>query len=97
MKIKDEDFVILRDAISPLDTADRRNLYLEGKFPRAESCKNLDMRYRWDLLYASRLKVGDGVGIQGDVNLYAYLDDTHIDTALRNLVPSLNTEEISAE
>ena len=91
MKIKDEDIAVLRNAITPLDTQDRRNMYREGNFPNAASCKNLDMRYRWDLLYETKLKIGDGVGVQGDVNLYAYLDDSHIDSALRSLVPVLET------
>ena len=92
MKIKNEDLVILRNAIAPLDTPERRELYRAGKFSKSELCKDKDMRYRWDLLYASRLKIGDGIGIQGDVNLYAYLNDSHIDTALRSLVANLDVD-----
>jgi len=44
------------------------------------------MRLRWDILYASRIKLGDGVGMQGDVNVYAYANDDHIDTALRSVM-----------
>jgi len=40
-------------------------------------------RFRWDLLYASKIVIGDGVGIIGDVNLYQYMNDSHIDTALK--------------
>lgn len=43
-------------------------------------------RLRWDLLYASKLKLGDGVGTHGDVNVYAYANDEHIDTALRSIM-----------
>jgi len=35
-------------------------------------------RYRWDCLHASGVNLGP---------LYVYLDDTHITTALRRLVP----------
>lgn len=92
MKIKDDDLNVLRGAITPFDTPERRRLYLDGDFHNAAHCKDLDMRYRWDLLYASKLKLGDGVGIEGDLNLYAYLNDSHIDTALRSLVPKLEAE-----
>lgn len=89
MKITKEDFEKLRAAISPLDTPQERERYLLGKIPRADSVKDLDKRYRWDLLYRSGLKIGDGVGVNGDINLYAYLNDEHIDTALRSIVPPL--------
>ena len=51
-----------------------------------------DKRYRWDLLRATKLPVSDGV-IDSEVNgitwicdaLYPYMDDRHIDTALRRI------------
>ncbi|MFT7261099.1 MAG: hypothetical protein ACI9MS_002973 [Glaciecola sp.] len=33
----------------------------------------------------SNIKIGDGIDIVGDVNIYAYANNTHIDTALRNI------------
>lgn len=89
LKIRPEDLKVLREAIAPHDTGAKRLAYLRGDFPRAEHCTNLDKRYRWDLLYASGLKIGDGAGVVGDLDLYAYLDDTHIDSALREIVPLL--------
>ena len=59
---------------------------------RADVCKDIDKRYRWDLLYRSRIKIGDGVGIQGDVNLYSYMDDNHIDSALRSFIKPLKAD-----
>ena len=44
-----------------------------------------DKRWRWDLLWRSGLKIGDSVGMPGDLNLYDYCNDTHIDTALRKI------------
>jgi len=89
MKIKPADLQVLRAAIEPLDTPTNRQAYRSGAFPRADRCKDVNKRYRWDLLYASRIKIGDGAGSHGDVDLYAYMDDSHIDTALRSIVPSL--------
>ena len=37
----------------------------------------------------SMLKIGDGVGVKGDVDIYAYANDDHLDTALRHIVPPL--------
>lgn len=88
MKITDEHLAALRAAIVPCDTPERREAYLRGDFHNADRVKDLDMRYRWDLLYASGLKIGDGVGMEG-LPLYGYLNDDHIDTALRSIVPVL--------
>ena len=77
MKIKPEDFAVLQAAVKPLHTPERWALY------QAQGLSA--MRYRWDLLYASKLKIGDGKGCSG-LPLYAYMDDTHIDTALRTVL-----------
>lgn len=82
MKVTVEHQEVLRTAIGPLDTAERRATYLAGDFPRAELVKDLDVRYRWDLLWAS-----DAMTAIGDAGR-DYLD-AHIDTALRSIVPAL--------
>ena len=45
--------------------------------------KDQPMRFRWDLLYAAKLStwICD--------NLYSYLNDSHIDTALKSIVKEL--------
>ena len=70
------DFAALEAAIRPLDTPERRAQYRRGEFPRAERCKDLSKRYRWDLLWKS----------EHFLNLPSDLDDSHIDTALRKIV-----------
>lgn len=40
-------------------------------------------RFRWDLLHASGLRAGQTIGTPTGWNVYDYLDDDHIDTALR--------------
>lgn len=92
MKIKAEHLEILRASIVPLDTPERRARYLAGDFKNAEAVKDLDRRYRWDLLWSFRTSAGytkDGVSI---LDLYLYLNDVHMDTALRSLVPPLGKE-----
>lgn len=72
MKMRPEHLDTLRDIIAPLDTPERRADYVK----QGLSSK----RYRWDLLYAAR--VSNWICS----TLYPYLNDSHIDTALRSIV-----------
>lgn len=82
IKITDDLLETLRSYITPLDTEDVRQAYRDGRFPRSDRVKDLDKRYRWDLLAGSRFNT---------VAFYdAGLNDTHIDTALRSIVPPLS-------
>ncbi len=89
LKIRDADLLTLQNVIRPLDTQERRIRYMTGKFPYSQGCRDVNMRYRWDLVYESGIRFGDGRGMRGDLNLYAYLNDTHIDAALRSFIPQL--------
>ena len=89
MKITNYDYQRLQAAITPLDTPERRAKYIAGEFKNAGKVTDLEKRYRWDLLWASKLTIAGGTTIHGDLNLYAYMDDEHIDTALRKIVPPL--------
>lgn len=80
MKASKELQAAVRIAIERLDNGRARQAYRDGNFPRAERTRDKDKRYRWDLLWAS--------------GSYAYcshenLDDNHIDTMLRSIVPPL--------
>jgi len=77
MKMKPEHVEQLKQAIVPLHSQALWEQYREQGLSA--------MRYRWDLLYRSGLKIGDGVGTSG-LPLYAYLNDEHIDTALRAIL-----------
>jgi len=83
MKIKPEHLAWLKAGIEPLDTAERRCLYLESKFPNADKVRDLNKRYRWDLLHAAGLTdwLCD--------TLYRYAHDDHVDSALRSIVKDL--------
>lgn len=89
MLIRPEHYRAIEAAVKPLDTEERRNAY---RTQRAESIAEFpaseNMRYRWDLLWASKLKLGDGVGMSG-LPVYEYANDNHIDTALRRMVAPL--------
>jgi len=83
MKVTPAHLDELREAIEPLDTDERRTIYRDGKFPRADKVKNLDERYRWDLYWAASRVTG---GLPDSTNGYA---TSHIDTALRKIVQPL--------
>ena len=74
----------LRAEIGRHDTATRRAAYREGRYPRADSTRDLDQRYRWDLLWTVYGQMPDT--LRGELN---DLQDTHIDTALRRIVAQL--------
>jgi len=82
MKITPEHQQKIRSAVGPLDTAASRQRYREGDFPRANLVKDLDTRYRWDLLWQC-----PGIGKWMSDNGYT---STHVDTALRSIVRPLS-------
>jgi hypothetical protein len=86
MRATPQTLELVRTAVAPLDTAERRAAYLAGEFPRAEFVKDLDTRYRWDLLYAAnRLGEPPVLRVLSDEGL----NSEHIDTVLRRVVPVL--------
>lgn len=74
----------LRAEIERHDTAARRAAYREGRYPRADRTRDLNMRYRWDLLWTVHGQMPDA--LRAELN---DLQDTHIDTALRRIVAQL--------
>lgn len=88
MKMHADHYAALVAVVAPLDTATNRSAYRAGQFPRADAVKDRDKRYRWDLMWAARGM--DAMG--GTTEVYAYMSDAHIDTALRAIVPALDTD-----
>ena len=87
MKIKQEHYKILKDGIENLGI-DKIKLHKMDLPFSVRPPKDLDKRVRWDCLHATKIKIGDGIGQDG-LPLYAYLDDSHIDTALRHIMTDL--------
>lgn len=81
MKIKPEHFAHIRDAIAP--HADELREY-KGTLASDPRVKDVDKRLRWDASYAyvKSAWICD--------NLYPYMDDSHVDTALRAVMRELN-------
>lgn len=78
MKMKPEHYSHIEQAVKKDDNAFHRSRYAAAGFS--------DTRYRWDLVRHAGLMtwICD--------TLYAYLNDTHIDTALRRIIPGLDSE-----
>lgn len=84
MKVSTKHLTLMRDAIVPLDTPERRDDYRNGRFRRSETTKDLDMRYRWDLYW-----LAGGTKIWSELTYPDDYNDNHLDTALRSIVPKL--------
>lgn len=83
MKASPELFARIKAAIEPHDTEANRQEYRNGEFPRADKVQDIDKRYRWDLFY----------GLEAWRCIWerdGQLNDEHIDTMLRRIVPPLN-------
>lgn len=86
MKIKPEHYKVMKDAIDSL-LASHPHLvddYKYGRFHNSTKVTDLNKRFRWDLLWICCA----GGNFIPDV-IYPYANDTHIDTALRNIVPTI--------
>lgn len=87
MKMKPEDYAFILE---------RMRKQIEARPDAARIYREEGMtfqRYIWDMLWRCRLKIGDGAGRDGDINLYAYLNDDHITTALRACAKECGVKE----
>ena len=81
MKMKKEDYQYLKARLEHLTEKiqpHREWIIADGK------AKDVEMRLRWDLLHAAKI---NGFIIS---TLYPYLNDSHIDTALRKIMVDFN-------
>jgi hypothetical protein len=72
-----------RAAIAPLDTPALRDQYKARAIPRANTVKDINVRYAHDLFWAA---VDYGYITYDELRGY---NDAHIATALRNIVPPM--------
>ncbi len=61
--------------------------YESGDFPRSEKVKDLQKRFCFDLFFATGIRIGDAIGVVGDIN--GDYDDSHIFTALKSVCPKI--------
>ena len=103
MKIQKEHYDVLKDTIlgviatfesrgihNPIQTH-RDFLVREGK------AKDIDMRLRWDFMHGAGIRIGEsrnadiweGKEYKTFLPLYDYLNDAHIDTALKSIFKNI--------
>ena len=87
LKIQAGHLQYLRDLIQPLDNTANREIYKAGKFVNADKVQDLYKRYRWDLFWQG-LRNSNNTDFLTKV-LYSYLNDAHIDNALKYVVKPL--------
>ena len=82
MKMKPEHYAHMKAEITKLDR--ERVAAHKAALAYDLRVKDLNKRLRWDLSYAAKLTswICD--------NLYSYLDDSHVDTALRSIIRELD-------
>lgn len=83
MKIPQYTFERWREAIAPLDTPELRARYLARDIPRAHTVRDINVRYKFDLLWSA---IDSGKIAYGETNGY---NSAHISTALGRIVPKL--------
>jgi hypothetical protein len=81
MKIKTEHYEAIKASIHKAAIAEHRAFLKSPANPRP--AKDLEKRLRWDLLHCFK----GAAWVCSE--LYPYLNDTHIDTALRSVVSEL--------
>jgi hypothetical protein len=89
MKMKPEDYAALKAAvIRKVETHDREKIKAHREtLKKDQRVKDLEMRYRWDIMnlkthYAENNALFD--------IFYRYLNDNHIDTALKRVIKELD-------
>ena len=85
MKIKNEHFEHLKGEIESLLEKYPGIVYeyQTGNFPRSDKVKNLQKRFCFDIVY------GAGLSKWVSDNLYPYMNDDHLYTALKRIVPTV--------
>jgi hypothetical protein len=82
MKIASTDYNKMKKAITDkLDATPKQDLDTYLTTLKEDSrVKDINVRFRWDILHASRFNI---------CSLYHYMNDTHIDTALKAIMKEL--------
>lgn len=96
MRVSVQDFEVMREAIAPFDTPERRARYLVGHFLHYGTITDLDRKYRWDLLNTASIvsPVVETVCLRFNRPFLSWAgqsqgDTEDMDDALRRIVPPL--------
>lgn len=84
MKMTKEDYEYIKSELEKTVAFDPETIerYETGEFVRSECVKNLQTRYMWDCFHNAQFD-------SFVHTLYKYLHDSHIETALRKILPTV--------
>lgn len=88
-KIQGDAFEFMAALVREWDTPEHRDMYRQGKYPRADRTKDVNMRYRWDIFWAANSTCRTRHGHTIHDTLPDDVNDAHVDTALRRIVAPL--------
>ena len=93
MRVTAEHRAMIADALTAADYDNPivRDRYRRRDIPRAAAVQDIDKRFRWDLFHAS-----DPQCVVLRTLYDAGYHDAHIDTALKSIVPALETATVTA-
>ena len=89
MKFTKEHLAILKKGIEAVlnNNPNALEVYETGQFVKSEKVKDLQTRFCFDLFHTSGVKIGDGVGTNGDI--IGDYNDNHLLTALKAVCPTV--------
>ena len=76
----------LQPYINQLNTTANRRRYIAGDFPRAELCKDVNTRFRWDILWAIPNNIRQPIHAQAKA---LGGNDTHLNSLLKSMIHDL--------
>ena len=87
MKMTAEHYKFIKEQLQQIPVSDiheHLKALQQARKDKAQRIKDMDMRIRWDSFYARQLSAF------ACSHLYSYLNDTHIDTALKQIARELS-------
>ena len=86
MKMTTEHYKFIKDQLSTISIDDLQKHFValkQAQKDKSQRIKDIDMRFRWDCFYSRKLSPF------ACSHLYSYLNDAHIDTALKQIAKEL--------
>ena len=82
---------MIEQQVRGYDTHFNRDVYLSRKIPNADMVRDINKRFRWDILWAISRDVRQSFF---DKSKELGGNDSHIDSLLKSLVPDLEKETV---
>lgn len=84
MKFTNEHYNILKNRVAVIGIAKLKKAKTEYKEKGLS-----DTRFLFDVFYASKTKIGDGIGLSSNCGIEGDYNDGHIETAMKKIIKEL--------